>query len=52
MNLPGGGTATLAALWPAALTPSLSPRQFERWEAQREAGTFAGPVPGEKEGGH
>ena len=25
--------------------------QIEKWEAQREAGTYPGPVPGEKKGG-
>jgi len=25
---------------------------MEKWEAQREAGTYAGPVPGETKGGH
>lgn len=30
-----------------------TPSQVEKWEAQREAGTYAGPVPGEKKGaGH
>mmetsp|Transcript_7526 Transcript_7526/g.24054 ORF Transcript_7526/g.24054 Transcript_7526/m.24054 type:complete len:109 (+) Transcript_7526:49-375(+) len=35
--------------WAHAMCPD---EWFERWEAQREAGTYAGPVPGEKEGGH
>ena len=34
----------------ASLLPSLA--QVEKWEAQREAGTYPGPVPGEKKGGH
>ena len=31
---------------------SMCPAEWvEKWEAQREAGTYPGPVPGEKKGG-
>ena len=31
---------------------SLLRTQVEKWEAQRSAGTYPGPVPGETKGGH
>merc|ERR1712137_83538 len=35
--------------WSMAMCPY---EWVEKWDAQREAGTYAGPVPGETSGGH